>query len=460
MNILNNFPSSERSTLKKLATIVRENGGDAWLVGGSPRDALLGVTVKDADVEVFGIPAERLGSLLRSNFPVTEVGSSFGVLKLKGCDIDVSIPRRESKIGTGHKGFIVNSDPYMSIEKACLRRDFTLNALYWNIFDQTLKDPLNGLKDLHSRKLRHCSSQFSEDPLRVLRAMQFSARFECSVCDETIQICKQIEPEDLPPERIYGEWEKLILKGKKPSLGLTFLKECGWLQYFPELEALVGCKQDPEWHPEGDVWSHTLHCMDVFAREKTGNAIEDIIVGLAVLCHDLGKPATTEFTDGRWRSPRHEVEGVEPTLSLLQRMTAERKLLKDIPPLVRYHMTPAIYYKDGAGDNAVRRLAHNVERLDRLVRVASADMQGSPPKQRDLNCLSWLLKKAEELRIRDNRPKPILMGRHLLEMGLKAGPQFKTILNAAFEAQLDGAFTDEEGAKQFIRERLEKDEAP
>ena len=223
---------------------------------------------------------------------------------------------------------------------------------------------------------------FIEDSLRVLRGMQFIARFNLIRNIETIELCRSMDMGDLPPERIFEEWKKLILKGNNIGKGLNFLKSTHWLRFFTELMALDGCEQEPEWHPEGDVWVHTLHCMDAFASERIGDEWEDLVVGFAVLCHDLGKPLTTKIgEDGRIRSPMHEPKGEEPTRSFLSRLTNQVDLHEQVVPLVRRHLTPRTFYKDQAGDGAIRRLASKVKRIDRLVRVAAADIAGRPPEK-------------------------------------------------------------------------------
>ena len=299
-----------------------------------------------------------------------------------------------------------------------------------------------------NRSNRSTSDQFAEDPLRVLRAMQFIARFDLSPAPETLALCRQIEPEDLPRERIFEEWKKFLLKGTRCSAGLFFLRDCGWLQYFPEIAALDGCPQDPEWHPEGDVLTHTALCLDAYARERTGEEWEDLVVGLAVLCHDFGKPATTIEEDGRIKSPAHESVGVEPARTFLERLTTQRDLIEQILPLVRDHMSPSHLYKGDAGDGAIRRLARRVDRIDRLVRVVRADRQGMGGRARDMDDCAWLLERAEALAVIDARPEPLVMGRHLIEMGATPGVYFKAILEACYEAQIDGEFsTLEEGCR-------------
>ncbi len=440
-----------RDALALIAADAARAGGRAMMVGGAVRDQLLGLPLKDADVEVFGLPVERLRSMLRSRFELVEVGASFGVFKLRGLDVDVSLPRRESKQGSGHRGFKVEGDPFMDIREAALRRDFSINALYRDLASGELFDPLGGLADLEGRTLRHCGPRFVEDPLRVLRAMQFIARFGLRPAPETVSICSTMTMEELPPERVFEEWRKLLLKGRDIFAGLEFLRECGWLSYFPELERLVGCEQWPQWHPEGDAWRHTLHCLDAFVGLRSGDDAEDIIVGLAVLCHDLGKPSTT-FTDdtGRIRAFGHDAAGEAPTRSLLARMTREKRLVEDVVALVRTHMQPAALYKSGAGFEAVRRLATKV-RIDRLVRLARADMRGTPPRLHDEAPCDWLLEQAAILNLKDSAPKPIVQGRHLIQLGMKPGREFKALLDNLFEAQLRGEFTREEEGVEAAR---------
>lgn len=440
-----------------IARGVKQAGGRAVIVGGAVRDALLGAPSKDADLEVFGLPPAELEKLLAARYRIDQVGRSFGVFIVKGLGIDVALPRRERKSGQGHKAFEVEGDPDMTFAEAAARRDFTLNAISWDPLTAELIDPAGGEADLRAGVLRHVSHQFAEDPLRVLRAMQFLARFELKIAPETLVLCQQIEAEGLPKERLFEEWAKLIRKGKKPSLGLNFLRESGWLLYYPELVALTTCPQDPKWHPEGDVWVHTLHCLDAFARQKTGDDWEDLVVGFAVLLHDVGKPATT-YTDenGRIRSPAHDIEGLPLAEKFLRRLTDHRDLIEQVLPLIETHMRPADFYKNKASDAAVRRLADKVGRLDRLLRVAAADMAGRPPMPADFPAGEWLQHKADQLAVRDSRPRPIVQGRHLIDMGLKPGPQFKPILQACFEAQLDGEFDQLDDALAYARRMIEQ----
>ncbi len=459
MSAFSDLLAKSKPTLWELAMDLARHfesaGGRMLLVGGTVRDLLLGQIPNELDIEVQKLSAEEIKSSLQHRHSCDEVGKSFGVLRLKGKPVEIALPRTEVKSSSGHKGFTVKVNPFLSFAQAAERRDFTINALGFDPLNDELLDPFNGKEDLNKGILRHIGPAFSEDPLRVLRGMQFIARFDLSPTSETTSLCQGIELEDLPSERLWEEWKKLILKGKNLFAGLCFLRASKWLRHFPELEALVGCEQDPEWHPEGDVWTHTLHCMNAFARERIGNEWEDLVVGFAVLCHDLGKPATTyRSDDGRIRSPLHEPRGEEPTRSFLSRLTNQKDLHEEVVPLVRRHLTPRIFYQDQAGDGAIRRLARKVKRIDRLVRVASADIAGRPPRKDDFPEGPWLLKRANDLKVVNEEPKPLVLGRHLIERGLQPGPGFGPILKKCFEAQLDGKFESERGGFAFLKQIL------
>ena len=445
-----------RDAALDIAKAVRDAGGRALAVGGSVRDLALGSSdITDIDMEVFGVEPGRLERLIGERHLYDACGESFGILKLKGIDIDIAVPRRETKRGTGHKGFLVESDPSLSVADAASRRDFTVNAIYLDPLSGAIEDPYDGLADLADGILRHVSPKFAEDPLRVLRGMQFVARFDLAPAPETIALCQTMGKEGLAPERVFDEWAKLLLKGVRIGKGMRFLRDTGWVAHFPELEALIGCRQDPEWHPEGDVWEHTCLSLDAFARKRVGDDDEDLIVGLGVLCHDLGKPATTKFENGHWRSPGHDEAGVEPTKSFLRRMTREERILKEVPPLVQCHMQPYALWKAKAGDAAIRRLAVKVARIDRLIRVVRADDEsrftGDEAEAHRSEVLDWLADRAERLRVAAAAPKPILQGRHLIELGLSPSPKFGKWLAEAYEAQLDGAFADLDGAIAFFQ---------
>ncbi|HUR47211.1 MAG TPA: HD domain-containing protein [Candidatus Saccharimonadales bacterium] len=433
----------------------------AYLVGGCVRDWLLGFPVKDYDIEVFGISYEQLVAALARWGRTDLVGRSFGVVKLNtrsGAFYDFTIPRRDSKVAAGHKGFSITFDPSLQPRDAAARRDFTVNSLMFDPRQSKVLDFFGGEADLRNRVLRHTSEAFVEDPLRVLRGMQFASRFELSAAPETVQLCKSIKASlpELAPERVREEWFKWASKSKKPSLGLKFLMETEWVDHFPEIKALQATPQDPEWHPEGDVFVHTCHCCDMLVTLpgwQTADEESRIVYALATLAHDFGKPKTTQraLREGKERiiSPAHEELGVEVAEAFLKRINAPNSVIERIPPLIRNHMSHLLPITD----RSVRRLAKRLEpeNIHGLALLMTADSMGRPPRPAVVpQFVKDLEAKAGELNVQASAAKPILMGRHLLELGLRAGPQFKQILNSAYEAQLEGAFFSLPGAFQWL----------
>jgi len=434
-----------------IAHAVKLEGGRALLVGGCVRDILMAAPSKDYDLEIYGIEPERLRELLEQFGPVNTVGEAFTVYKM-GHDLDISLPRRERRTGRGHRGFVIDGDPSMSVKEATRRRDFTINAILQDPLTEEIIDPFNGRQDLENRVLRAVSLEtFAEDSLRVLRAAQFAARFEFEIEETTAELCRSIDLSDLPPERIWGEMEKLLIQSRQPSIGIEKLRQLSALeQLFPEIKALMNVIQDPDWHPEGDVYVHTLLVLDR-ARER----IEDlpfpkqVTVMLAALCHDFGKPATTEFIDGHWRSRGHEEAGVAPTERFLDKLNihtlAGYNVRGQVIALVREHLKPGEFYKkrDEVGDGAFRRLARRCE-LELLYRVAAADTLGrnspSVPREKWYTAepQEWFIERARELDVVHRPPSPILMGRHLLELGVAPGPRMGEITRLVYEMQLDG----------------------
>jgi tRNA nucleotidyltransferase (CCA-adding enzyme) len=442
-----------------IAEAVRAAGGRALIVGGWVRDRLLGRESKDVDLEVYGLPADRLRPLLESFGRVEAVGESFQVYKMG--DIDVSLPRRESKSGRGHRGFDVIGDSAMTPAEAARRRDFTINAIAWDPLTSEYLDPYDGRGDLDRRLLRVVDAgTFADDSLRVLRALQFTARFDLTVDEATRAICRDIPLDDVPAERVWGETEKLLL-APHPSLGFTLAMDLGVIgKLFPELSALAGCPQEPEWHPEGDVWVHTLQVIDQ-ARGRIDDLprSQQIAVMLGAVCHDFGKPTTTKFMDGRIRSLDHEEQGVVPTLAFLDRLNVHSldgyDVRQQVVGFVAQHLKPGAWSKvrHEVGDGAFRRLAHKVD-LELLARVAKADCLGRDPGRFDCSAMDWFLERARSLGVEHRPPAPILLGRHVLELGLTPGPRVGEILKVVYEQQMDGTVTDLEGALTVAKRLL------
>jgi tRNA nucleotidyltransferase (CCA-adding enzyme) len=442
-------------TARAIALTVRDAGGRALIVGGWVRDRLCGYSSKDLDLEIFGISQEDLPALLARFGRVEPVGQSFPVYKVvrpgEG-GIDVALPRRESKRGRGHKAFDVTGDPTMSVAEAARRRDFTVNAIAWDPLIDAYEDPFGGRADLHRRILRAVDlSTFGDDSLRVLRAVQFAARFEFALDDRTAALCRSIPLDDLPAERIWGEVEKLLLEARRPSIGLAVALDLRAVdRLFPELKTLVGCEQEPEWHPEGDVWTHTLMVVDQARAMNTDLARpQHAAVMLGALCHDFGKPSTTAFIDGRIRSPDHEEAGVAPTTAFLDRLNVQSldgyDVRGQVLGLVAQHLKPGAFFKAGnVSDGAFRRLAQKVD-LELLARVARADCLGRTGTF-DCSAMDWFLNRARALGVEHRPPAPLLLGRHVLALGAAPGPRVGEILRKIYEQQLDGTISTLEEA--------------
>lgn len=446
-----------------IAEIISAAGGRAILVGGSVRDHFLQQPLSnDYDLEVYHLPPVQLETILKHFGKVSTVGKQFGVFKLSTPqqNYDFSLPRAENKIGVGHQGFHVHFDPDMNFEKATARRDFTINAMGYDVLTKEILDPFHGLDDLKLKILRHIGPAFREDPLRVLRAMQFSARFEFKIAPETIKICRSFNLSELPKERLYEEFKKLFLKAQNPSIGLRALHDLDMLKFFPELNALRGVPQDPQWHPEGDVWIHTLMVVDEAARLRQNEEKADIRLMFGALCHDFGKPLTTRFQNGRWRSPDHDVKGMAPTESFLRRLSNEQSLIRLVQTYVKEHLKPAMLYqaRHQVSDGAIRRLAMRVSIPD-LLRIATADHFGRTTAEalaREFPAREWLLKRAENLNVKRQVPQPILKGRHLLKLGMAPGPLMGQLIQESFELQLEGRLNHLDETITWAQERLKK----
>ena len=434
--------------IHEIATAVRDAGGRAVVVGGWVRDHLLGARSKDVDVEVFGLDVARLESLLAGFGKVHTVGRAFGVFRVGDVDVDFSLPRRDSKRGPGHRGFDVAPDPSLDFAQAARRRDLTVNSIGIDPLTAEVLDPHGGRGDLERRVLRATDpARFPEDPLRGLRVAQLAARLEMAPDGELIVLCGALDLGELSGERVFEEFRKLLLRAAKPSLGFKVLEGTRLLRFFPELDALRGVPQDPEWHPEGDVWVHTLMVLDVAATLRNGE--EDLALMLGALCHDLGKPVTTVRAGGRIRSPRHDVEGIAPTRSLLARMRAPGALVDQVAALVEHHLAPALFTRNGAAAKGYRRLARKLERagvgMELLVRAARADHLGRTTADAlagRFDAGDAFLAAARAHSVEHAAPRDVVLGRHLIARGRQPGPGFAPILERCRDVQDETGWTD------------------
>lgn len=447
--------------------------GRPRLVGGGVRDWLLGLASTDYDIEVANVGFEELHRVLAPFGATDVVGRSFSVIKLRhhGNEYDFSLPRRESKTGAGHRGFLIAPDPSLSDAAAAARRDFTINAIAYDPFNGEIIDPHGGRADLAAHILRHTSAAFVEDPLRVLRAFQLAARFDLTLAPATAALCRSISGAfaELPVERIWGEWEKWATKATHPGRGLAVLEATGWLCHFPEIAALRGCQQEPEWHPEGDVFTHTQCCLDALVAlpewTLAGPRTRQLLM-FSVLAHDFGKPATTQHAErrGQWRwiSPGHESAGGPLAETFLRRIGAPLEFDAPVRALVVNHLAHH-HGQTEFTDTAVRRLARRLApaTIEELATVMRADSNGRPPlvSAETHVRINELAAKARSLALASAAPRPLVLGRHLVALGRQPDPGFKPILDAAFEAQLDGAFTDEAGGIAWLQNYLRKQSA-
>lgn len=446
--------------------VLEAAGGTCRIVGGSVRDAMLGIKAKDFDVEVYGLELNAITAALAPLGRSSLVGKAFAVFKLwtHGEEYDFAMPRREAKSGSGHRGFLIEVDATLSEREAIQRRDFTINALLYDPARREVIDYCGGLVDLETLTLRHVSPAFREDPLRVMRAMQLAGRFQLELDDQTAAFCREIGPEfyTLASERIWIEWEKWAQRSTSLSHGLRALQKSGWLRYFPPLNALLGLPQDPQWHPEGDVWTHTLCCLDALVRETDWSTLpekERAVLAFGTLCHDLGKARSTRWAHKRgakhWISPGHDAQSVWLAQRFFDAMRAPHELRDKVMGLVGNHHFLNTVPSAGHSDTSLRRLAKRLTpaTTHELVYVLIADHRGRPPlvsKEQDQR-IAQFKKRIHELDLENQAPKPILLGRHLVKHGLKPSPDFKKILELAYDAQLEGSITDESTALQWLQ---------
>jgi tRNA nucleotidyltransferase (CCA-adding enzyme) len=445
-----------------LSQEIKEAGGNAYLVGGCVRDMIVGKISKDFDIEIHGLEAERIEEIAKNIGKVSEVGKAFGILKItlnNGLDLDISLPRRESKISSGHKGFEINTDPHMGIEDACRRRDFTINSIIADPLTGEIKDPFNGVEDIKNRVLKITDIEtFKDDPLRVLRALQFVGRFGLEIDSETEEVLKQMAPQlkELPKERLGEEWKKLLLKSEKPSLGLSTGMTLGILkEIHPEFPPLAETPQDKEWHSEGDAWIHTLMVVDEAAKiiKREGDMDEDksLTIMLASLCHDLGKPNTTlEDEEGRIVSPGHEKKGEEPTKKFLATIGTDNIKRDKVVKLVSNHLAPSLLYieetvRNHNMDGAVRKLAKRIHpaTIQKLVLIAEADHLGRGDSQRikeeamlpedNFPAGEWLLEKARNLKVESSKPAHLIKGQDWMDMGFGGGRHIGELIRVSNE---------------------------
>lgn len=428
---------------KTVAEKVKASGGMTYYVGGFVRDKVLSVESKDVDIEVHGITPGRLREILEEIGEPISFGQSFGVYSLRGYDIDIAMPRRERALDAsdggarGHRDFEIDVDPFIGTYEAARRRDFTINALMEDVLTGEITDHFGGMEDLRNKIIRHIDAEtFVEDPLRVLRAAQFAARFDMTVAPETIELCRSMDLSNLSAERVEEEMKKALLKSDRPSVFFEVLREMDQLDvWFPELEQLIGLEQDPVYHPEGDVWTHTMEVLDRAAgmRDKVSDPYSFMLLALT---HDLGKIVATEFVKGRIHAYEHEIKGLPLVESFLERTTKENAVKEYVMNMVPLHMRPNIAAYSKPSVKSTNRMFDAAEAPEDLIYFAQADHPVYSGEDQFTGDPDFLRERLEAYR--ETMAQPYVMGRDLVEAGLEPGEDFKELLEYAHKLRLAG----------------------
>jgi len=443
--------------------------GDPYVVGGGVRDALLGVPSKDVDIEVYGLTIDELSDIVQKDLggKQNQVGKIYGVFKVG--DFDISLPRTETKVGDKHTDFDVEPNPNLSPELAARRRDFTINALMYDYKNDKVLDFFGGIQDLEAKRIKHVSPEtFVEDPLRVYRAAQFASRFDFSIDPSTQELARSMDLSEISNERVFGEFEKLLLKSPTPSTGIQALDDMGVLDtQFSEISALKDTHQRSDYHAEGDVFIHTKMTLDKAAEiiQRFPDEKDKTIIMLAALCHDLGKPETTT-SDGR--AIGHEAAGVPITEEFLGKLTNDRDILATVPSLVENHLKPLQYHRDGASDAAFRRLInkHGTEYLNLLSAVSEADASGRLVKNPDGSMTEhgneenvWFRDRIKQVSeaggLKEGKIAPLLTGNDLKGLGFKEGRELGDILRDVQGQQEEGEIASADEALDYVRNKYQ-----
>lgn len=425
----------------KIAQLVHERGGAAYFVGGFVRDFLMGRENKDIDIEVHGIYPEVLEEILDSVGGRIEIGKSFGVYSLCGRNIDIAMPRMETATGRGHRDFKIFVDPFIGTKKAAMRRDFTVNAIMKDILTGEIIDHFGGVKDLKEGVLRHVNDDaFGEDPLRVLRAAQFAARFGFDITPETISLCKNIDLSTLSSERVLEELKKALLKAEKPSVFFETLRSMEQLSvWFPEVEKLIGIKQHSVHHEEGDVWTHTMMVLDEAAKKRE-HAKSPFYFMLSALVHDFGKITATQFFKGDYHAYGHEMQGLYTVKRFVSRLTNENALSSYALNMTELHMKPRILADDNSSVKATNRMFDSAISPNDLILLALCDGLGKIPQKPSRETEAFLRKRLEVFE--EYMSRPHVTGKDLIDAGIKPGRNFSQILAYAHKLRLAGVMKE------------------
>ena len=425
----------------EIAQKVNALGGRAYYVGGCVRDKMMKIECLDKDIEIHGIEMEQLRTLLRSCTDNLIENLHFGVFTLPDYEIDVALPRSETLCGRTHKDFEVSIHPNLDTRQATVRRDFTINAMMEDVLTGELIDHYGGSSDLSEGIIRHIEDgRFMEDPLRVLRAAQFSARFQFRIDERTVALCKKMSLEALPRERVFDELKKALLKSDKPSLFFEALRTTDNLdEFFGELKDLIGVQQNEKHHAEGDVWVHTMMVLDECAKRRS-NVKNPLGFMLSAICHDMGKAKCTEIVNGEIHSYNHEIEGLPIAEAFISRLTSDKKIKEYVLNMVEFHMKPnTLAAMESAIKKTNKMFDQAVEPLD-LIHLAVADSLGKVAPREYYETEPFLMERLALFE--EQMKKPYVTGADLIAEGFEPGEKFTKMLEYAHKLRLAGCEKD------------------
>ncbi len=483
----NKFPDFP---LKKLFIKIFKD--EVYIVGGVVRDFILYKKLdseKDIDLMVINHNYDEIEKKLRKYGKTNTVGKSFAVVKFTKDNFtyDISIPRKDikkDKNSFNHKNFIIDAGKHISIEEDLYRRDFTCNSIALRLIDNKYIDPFNGMEAIEKRILKMTNPEsFIDDPLRILRGARFSATHDLKIDEEIYLTARKTDLSHLSEERIFEEWFRLLLESRSPSRGMIEYFKLGILKtLFPEIYRLTLTIQDSIFHPETDeqghhsVWGHSLIALDIanrIAKENKLNKEKRLSLLLATLLHDIGKPEVTEWEYKRSRmtivSPIHDYKGGLITENLFNRLKIESKNKYPLNHVVinlikNHHRLYELYRnKDTISFKAIAKLIKDMQGEEDLLLILDfADRNSRKPNHKEIiypdEPIKWFIDKKNEYNINQNTIKPIVMGRHLIELGIKPDKKMGKYLNYLYELQLEGKIKSlEQGLEVFKKDIMNKE---
>jgi len=421
---------------------IEEFGGKVYLVGGTVRDFYRNQTFHayDLDVEVYQLTLSQLEKVLSQFGTVNVVGKCFGIVKVSCLpDVDFALPRKEISMGKKHTDFDVIFDPYMDKRVAAGRRDFTMNTLLYEYQTGAILDYYNGKEDIDSRLIRMVNpNAFKEDPLRILRAARFAARYQFDVEKKTMETCQKMVLKGalkaLSTPRVYQEYCHILLAAR-PSLGFAFLSQVGALPKY--LEDLKQTMQRLDYHPEGNVWNHTMLVIDLAAQTKHKSSYP-LAFMWSCLLHDIGKPITTTPTGS---APKHHLVGVDVFRTQCTTLIQSKKMQTYIATMIAHHMELMHMAKNNAKDIKYYRLLKEIDGIfpiTDLILFTKCDKFGRlMDSSKNIEQLTvYIEDKIKRLGIK--ALKPCITGKTLLSLGYQPSLNFSKMLEEAYTMQMQG----------------------